>query len=189
MEFISQSEKETKKLAKVLAKEIAKTKIAKKATVIGLEGELGAGKTVFVKGFAEGLGIKGKITSPTFVILKRFKIYDSRLRSSSANASASERSFGGQVRFKNLIHVDAYRLNSAKELAALGIKEIFSDPGNVVLIEWAERVQKILPVGYLKIHIDHLDKKIRRIIVTEQDQQNIHFGIKRIFQICPNHYQ
>src|SRR3989344_4106258 len=72
--FISNSPEQTKKLGEVLSLEIQKTKIANRAMIIGLKGDLGGGKTIFLQGFAKGLGITEKVLSPTFIILKKFKL-------------------------------------------------------------------------------------------------------------------
>ena len=149
----SQSEKQTQKIAGSLVQKIIKTKLGKNAIVIALEGELGAGKTTFVKGFAKALGIKSHITSPTFVILKKFQI--PRFAKASARRANS--------RFQILFHIDAYRLHNHRDLITLGIKEIIADPANIVLIEWAERVKKILPKKYIGVHIDHINEHTRKI--------------------------
>lgn len=138
-------------MAQILAKEIAKNPPHKKrAVVIGLEGELGAGKTVFVKGFAKGLGIKDKITSPTFILMKVY------------NFKAKHRS---EPRF--LFHFDCYRLKDHRDMVLLGAKEFLTDARNIILVEWSDRVSKILPTHYIKVHIDHLDKQTRKIIVKK----------------------
>ena len=95
MEFISKNVKETQKIAADLARKIIKTK---NGTVVALEGELGAGKTVFVKGFVKTLGIKSKIKSPTFVLMKKYKVP------------------GGT---SNLYHLDCYRIGDHKDLKIL----------------------------------------------------------------------
>lgn len=150
MEFVSKSEQETQKLAQILAREIIKNPLQKKkAVVIGLEGELGAGKTTFVKGFAKGLGIKDKITSPTFVLMK---VYNFRPRENGA---------------KFLFHFDCYRLKDHKDMVLLGAKEFIADSRNIILIEWSDRIEKVLPARYIKVHVDHIDKKTRKITVRK----------------------
>ncbi len=135
--YRSLSSEKTKKFGEELARETLKlNRTAGRrngATVFALKGDLGAGKTTFVQGFLRGLGAKGRAPSPTFVIMRRHLL---------GRARGTVRS---QNRFKNLFHVDAYRLADARHLAALGMKDIFADPENVVLIEWAERAKKILP--------------------------------------------
>ena len=81
-ENITSSSAQTKKLAEKFAKEIPQKGIKRRAFVIGLEGELGGGKTTFIQGFAKGLGVKEKVLSPTFVIYRKFQIPNSK--SSSA---------------------------------------------------------------------------------------------------------
>lgn len=151
--MISKSATETGKIATDLAKKIRSDKLGKKAVVIALEGELGAGKTVFAKAFAKALGIKTKITSPTFVILKRYSFPLTK------NSKLKTENF--------LYHIDTYRLKDHRDLEALGINEIFRDPHHIILIEWADRVQKILPKNHIKIHFDHVDEKTRKIKITD----------------------
>ena len=138
MKFLSKNPKETQKIASDLAQKVIKTK---KGVVIALEGELGAGKTVFVKGFAKALGIKSKIKSPTFVLMKKYKV-------------SSE---------INLYHLDCYRIEDHKDIRIPELKEIFSESHNIVLVEWAERVKKILPKKYIKVYMDHVNKNTRKI--------------------------
>ena len=128
--YQSSSSRETKKFASELARKIAKRtarKNAKGSLVFALQGELGSGKTTFIQGFLRGLGIKKRSASPTFIIFRRFKFRNSDLG------------------FRNLFHIDAYRIKKPRELLALGLKEIFADPKNIVLIEWADNVGKIIP--------------------------------------------
>lgn len=128
MQYITNSAKETRDLAKKLAKNLN--------GVIALTGELGAGKTTFTQGFAEGLGIKDKIISPTFVLIRQHG--------------------------KNFYHIDLYRLENFKDL---GLEEIISDPNNIVLIEWAEKIKKILPKSTTFINFTTLDKNKREITI------------------------
>lgn len=134
LEIISQSPAQTQKIAKLLAEEILKSSWPnKKALIIGLQGDLGSGKTTFVQGLAKGLGIKEKITSPTFVILKKF-----------------------QIKNYNFYHIDCYRINSPEEIKDLGLQEIINQSKNIVVIEWAERIKKILPKNTLWIKFEYL---------------------------------
>lgn len=96
------------------------------ATLITLSGELGAGKTTFVQAVAKTLGVGETVTSPTFVLQK---IYVLPPFSS----------------FSHLIHIDAYRLKSGKELEALGFDACMRDPHNLILLEWPEQVADALP--------------------------------------------
>jgi len=127
LEYLTNSPSQTKKIGEILGQEILKTKLEKAAFVIALEGELGSGKTTFLQGFARGLRIKEKILSPTFVIMRRFKI---RRKS---------------CQFANFYHIDCYRIGKPKEILDLGFKKIFSSPENIIAIEWADRIKNFLP--------------------------------------------
>lgn len=146
MKRITNNAKETQLLATNFAKEVV-GELGKKAKVIGLVGELGAGKTTFTQAFALALGVKEKVSSPTFVIEKIYKLK-------------------GQGSFTHLIHIDAYRLNDPMELISLGWKEIIENPQNIILIEWADKVDKILPKDYIKINLEHLDGDKRKIFIS-----------------------
>lgn len=131
--FITENSKQTKQLGEMLALEL------RGGEVICLEGELGAGKTTFTQGLLKGLKIKGPYTSPTFLIMKEYKKKD-----------------------KNIYHIDAYRINEA-DLVNLGWKELIADNKNIFIIEWAERVAKILPKNAVKIKFKWLDENKRQI--------------------------
>ena len=145
MELISKSDKETKNFAKKFAKKALKLS---GPLVFSLEGELGAGKTTFTQGFAEGLGIKEKIQSPTFVILKIYKI--------GARGK-------GQGARKQLIHVDAYRLQ-AKDFKVFGWKEFVKNTHNIILVEWGNKIKNILPKNTIRIIFKHGKTEKERII-------------------------
>ena len=118
------------------------------ATVIGLTGDLGAGKTAFTKCIAKALGIEEVVTSPTFILEKVYTI-----------------SRGGVVgeRFTKLIHIDAYRLHSADEMRALDWGRILQDNHNLIFIEWPEQVSSAMPNDMLKLSFEHVNEKVRRI--------------------------
>ncbi len=128
-----------------MAKEVLKTSPEKTALVFGLQGELGGGKTTFLQGFARGLGIKEKILSPTFVIMKKFVI--------PAKAG---------IRF---YHFDYYRLKNEKEILELGFREIISNPKNIVAIEWPEKIKKVLPKNVIFIDFEFVGKDKRGITI------------------------
>ena len=137
--FLIKNQRETSQLAKILAKEIIKKPLkTKDALVIGLEGELGSGKTTFIKAFAKGLSIKRRLTSPTFVLMKKYK---------------------------NFYHIDCYRIKDCKDILALDFQEIISNPKNIVLIEWAEKIKKILPKQKIWISFKIISEKERKIKV------------------------
>ena len=144
LQYLTQNSQETKKLARILALEVVKTKKNKGALILALAGDLGSGKTTFIQGFIRGLGIKKRITSPSFVIIKNYKL---RIKN-----------------YKRVYHIDCYRLKKPKELLVLGLKEIFSDPENVILIEWADKIKKILPKEVIYLKFKHNKLPNQRLI-------------------------
>lgn len=119
------------------------TPLKERATLVCLKGDLGAGKTAFTKAAAKALGIKEHITSPTFVLMKRFMIHEPG--------------------FKNLIHIDAYRLEKGEQLKKLGWEQLLSDPGNLILLEWPERVSDVLPSDAITLNFEFIDENTRKI--------------------------
>jgi tRNA threonylcarbamoyladenosine biosynthesis protein TsaE len=136
MKKITTSEKQTFELAKEFAANL------QGGEVIALYGDLGAGKTVFVRGLAAGLGVKEIVKSPTFVIMKCY--------------------LGKKL---NLCHIDAYRLSRGAELAAIGALDFWGKKNTVSIIEWADRVPELLNgvKNLIKIRIEHLGQDKRKI--------------------------
>lgn len=143
--ILSSSPTETRRWAAQLAGKISRQKNNKRAAVITLDGNLGAGKTVFAKGFARGLKIKKTVTSPTFII---FKIY--RLTKTD--------------NFQNFIHVDAYRLKKISELKVLKFHELLANPQNIILIEWAGNIKKIIPRNATRLELYPGKKEKERFV-------------------------
>ena len=109
--------------------------------VILLFGDLGAGKTAFVRGVAAGLGIdRGEVTSPTFTLVQEYR--------------------GGRL---TLFHVDLYRLNNAREIEDLGLDELTAD--GVLAVEWAEKLTRPMP-GAFVVRIAHGDADSRTVSLT-----------------------
>lgn len=133
MKKVFKNEKETLAFAEKFAKTL------RGGEVVALIGELGAGKTVFARGLARGLGIKQKIKSPTFLLMK---IYNVKRESSRKAGEKTTLSRGLQIKF--LVHVDAYRLSSAHELADIGLLDWLGRPDTVAVIEWADKVAALL---------------------------------------------
>lgn len=159
---ITKSKGETQKFAEYFAKKIlSKKQKSQKAIIVSLTGNLGAGKTTFIQGFAKRVGIKKKIISPTFVILKKFKIPNppSEIRPASPKRGQGEH-------LKSVfIHIDAYRLENPQELLNLGWREIKENPQNIILIEWADKIKKILPKNHIKINFKFLNENKREIVI------------------------
>ena len=109
------------------------------ATIVALSGDLGSGKTTFVKSFAAAFGIAAEdITSPTFVIEKRFPIQ-------------------GSAYWKTLVHVDAYRLESSVEIERLHWAETVADSSNLILVEWPEKIADVLPGDAIDVEFSHIE--------------------------------
>jgi tRNA threonylcarbamoyladenosine biosynthesis protein TsaE len=112
--------------------------------IVTLAGELGAGKTTLVQGLGAGLSVKGAITSPTFVLINRYRCGDGR----------------------QLHHADCYRLTNAPlEMWDVGLADLFMGD-DVVVVEWADRIPELLPPEYLEIVIDHDDGDGRLLALT-----------------------
>ena len=132
MTVITRSEGETADVGRELA-----STLVPGATIL-LFGDLGAGKTAFVRGLAEGLGLDAAdVSSPTFTLIQEYR--------------------GGRL---SLLHVDLYRLNDAREIDELGLEELGS--GAVVAIEWAEKLPRA-PEDPITVRIEHGDGDTRRI--------------------------
>jgi tRNA threonylcarbamoyladenosine biosynthesis protein TsaE len=114
------------------------------ATLVTLSGNLGAGKTAFTKVIARELGIEEIVNSPTFVLEKIYQL-------------APEKPF------KRLLHLDAYRLEKGSDLLPLGFDESMKDEGNLILVEWPEKVAEALPPPAVKISIEVLENGARKI--------------------------
>ena len=136
-ELITNSVAETENYAEQLATNFSG------GEVLLLHGDLGAGKTHFVKGLAKGLGIDDVITSPTFAL---HNSYEGRL---------------------TLNHFDFYRIEDSEEIAILGLNEFFYDKRAVAAIEWSENVKDLLPQHCINITIDKLDDNTRKISIVK----------------------
>ncbi len=140
--FITNNSKQTQELGELLAGEL------RGGEIICLSGELGSGKTTFSQGVLRGLGAKEPFTSPTFVVMKQYKI--------KATAKKSEP--------VNIYHIDAYRV-SGKDILDLGWEEITAGKKNVVIVEWAERIKNIIPKNAVWIKFEHKSKNEREITI------------------------
>ena len=150
--YQSSSSAATKRFAKELARKISarggKNKLANKAVIVALTGELGAGKTTFAQGFTSGLGIRGQVSSPTFILMRNTKLKNSK--------------------FDSFIHIDAYRATAA-DFLKLGFKEIAADPNNIILVEWADRLKKLIPKSAVWFKLEHGKKGNERVITMRQE--------------------
>lgn len=137
MERLSKSSKETKNIAGKLAKSL------KAQDVVALYGELGAGKTTFVQGLVRALGgNEREVISPTFVILKDYKV---------------------KSKVNSVSHIDLYRLEEKYEIDDLGLDELFEDQKGIVIIEWAEKAKGLLPKKRINVYFEYVDENKRKI--------------------------
>jgi len=154
MKHFSKSREETNKIASDFLDTIYP--IGNSSVVVALSGDLGSGKTAFAQEVGKILGVAENMNSPTFVIEKIYKIDPAK---------------AGQVgldKFKNLVHIDAYRLEKDSELLHLGWEEITKEPENLILIEWPENVSGIIPNDAKRIYFKFIDEENREIIYESQ---------------------
>lgn len=148
--FITRSPNATKKIGRLLAEKIATARSPKKtAVILALSGDLGSGKTVFVRGFCRFFNVTQKIVSPTFVLMRNFRLNSP------------------EIKFNKIYHLDCYRLQKPKEILALNFKAIVNEPQNIVLIEWPEKIRKFLPRKTIKIEFRHGRKENEREIIVD----------------------
>ena len=142
-EYITHSSEETIALGRELALTL------KDARMVILRGDLGAGKTTLVKGIAEGLQAASQedVTSPTFTLIHEFH--------------------GPEV---NLYHVDLYRIETERELATLGLDELFAEEGNLVLLEWGEKFPRLMKERDVEIAIERRGELERKIVVKRRSE-------------------
>ena len=140
MKQFSKSLDKTKEIAGNFVKGL---KIGEKALVVGLVGDLGAGKTTFSQAVGATLGVEEAMQSPTFLIEKIYELKEKP--------------------WKHLIHIDAYRLEKESELVSLGWEKIIASPENIILVEWADKIKNILPADTQTIHFNFVDENTREI--------------------------
>ena len=142
-EFISKSREQTQKIASDFAKKL------KGGEVLCFYGNLGSGKTTFIQALGKALGVKENITSPTFVLMKRYNAFVG----------------AGHAVPKSFYHMDAYRLSNSQEALDLGIEEIWDDPSNIIAIEWADKIADILPEKRIDLCFESLGENERKITI------------------------
>jgi len=140
--FLSHSPKQTIAFAKKFAREL------RPGSAVSLEGNLGSGKTTFIKGVALGLGLYDSqgVKSPTFVLMH---VYPTP---------------------RPLYHFDLYRLETLKELQEIGFEEFIRDPNAVSCIEWGEKAKGLLPPNVYHVNLEIVNYSSRRIIITKISQ-------------------
>ena len=145
----TKSAKETQNVSKDLAQSLidqVDRGVTSLPLIYCLSGDLGSGKTTFAQGFARGLGITTRLLSPTFIIVRRYKIPHTAYW---------------------FYHLDLYRIEHEKELETLGIQEILYNPHNIVAIEWAEKLGSLMPEHRIDIEFSILSSGDYQIHTTE----------------------
>jgi|SRR3989344_9626898 len=140
----SKSLNDTRAIArKILRDVLGRTKRRNGAVVLALCGDLGSGKTVFTQEIARLLGVAESVISPTFIIERTYKIK--------------------KKNFLYLIHIDCYRLRGSAEINALGWSGIVKDPRNIIVVEWAEKIEDVLPKDTTIVCFEHAGESKREI--------------------------
>lgn len=137
--------RETQKAGKLFASKL------KAGDVVLLSGELGVGKTTFIQGLAAGLGVKDRVISPTFILVRKHKIR-SNIQHQTSN-------------IKTLYHIDLYRLQGNLDIRSLGLDDIFSDESGLFLIEWGEKHEGLKANWMVEIRI--LAENEREIVIKK----------------------
>lgn len=156
--YLTNSSLKTKNLGSNFAKQL------KSGDVVLLYGDLGAGKTTFVQGVAQGLGITDRILSPTFVLIRQYEI---PRPSPLLKGEGDDRKSSRQARTINLYHVDLYRIEKQMEIEGLGLEEVVNEDGSIAVIEWADRLSDFKHEQGYKIWFKYLGKDKRGIVINK----------------------
>lgn len=116
----------------------------KHATVVGLSGDLGSGKTAFTKAVAKALGIAHEVLSPTFVLAKYYSV-------------------SGSPHFSRMIHMDLYRISDERELRAIRFSELLREPHTLILVEWPENAGALLPGDTPTLYFEFVNESTRKV--------------------------
>ena len=145
-QITTKGSEQTKEFAKVLVDEWLQINKTKNSNwLVCLYGDLGGGKTTFAKGVAEELGIKEIVNSPTFLIMKKY-----------LSSKKTDKKY-------TLYHFDCYRVSDPQEILDLGWEDIINGENNIIIIEWPEKIEEILPKKRLDLKFEFVDENIRRI--------------------------
>lgn len=145
MEIITQSAQNTQELGQKTATDLIKRGKDNHVHIFLLYGQLGSGKTTFIQGMTKGLGLPYRIVSPTFIISKRYVLKNSI--------------------YNWFYHLDFYRINEGN-LPDLGLSEIFANPKNLVVVEWAEKLINDLPKDSISIKFETINDNQRKITIS-----------------------
>ncbi len=135
---------EMKSLGAETARALLAQPTASSAQVVALHGDLGAGKTTFVQGFLSSLGVRSRVISPTFLLMRPHALKKGV--------------------YRRAVHIDCYRLHKKEELLSLGFQQLLESPDTILLIEWPELVADLLPTKTMHIYIEHPAKGSGRLV-------------------------
>ena len=157
--YLTNTSSETKKLGAKFAKTL------RNKDIILLYGALGAGKTTFVQGIAEGLGVTDRILSPTFVLQRSHKVRSSH--------------------FENLNHIDLYRIEGVSQVQNLGLSVVIKEDKSITLIEWADKLSGFDHKKGYKVYFKYLNENEREIrivpmVVSIRDPARMKFVGKKV---------
>lgn len=138
--FITQSSAQTQLIAEEFAKKLVG------GDIILLKGDLGAGKTTFVQGLAKGLGIKRRIISPTFIVMRSYELQENMF-----------------------YHIDLYRMTSQQDIEGLGLLQLFEDKHAILAIEWPEKLGNLIPKKYTEISCTWISENSRKIEIKKYE--------------------
>lgn len=138
MIFKTNSAEETLEVGKRLAANLTK------GGVVCLFGDLGSGKTTLAQGIAMGLGVKGRISSPTFVVVRQYPFFV-------------------EQEIRSFWHIDLYRLEDKEQMEAIGMRDILADAKSVILIEWPEKAMSLLPKHFIEVRLKVISENEREI--------------------------
>ncbi|HFC76838.1 MAG TPA: tRNA (adenosine(37)-N6)-threonylcarbamoyltransferase complex ATPase subunit type 1 TsaE [Candidatus Moranbacteria bacterium] len=144
--IITKNANETKELGRSISKDF------QGGEIVCLEGDLGAGKTTFSQGILQGLGAEGPYTSPTFIVMKEYRIENNQIKN-------------GKQGVKKIYHLDTYRVETS-DILDLGWNELVANKNNVIIIEWSEKIKEIIPDNSFWVKFKHLPNNRREIIFS-----------------------
>ena len=146
MKYLADSLEKMAQLATLIVDGLEKKN--RQAVVLGLQGDLGSGKTTFAQDVAKYLGVTEEVTSPTFIIQKSYQLPEGK-------------------KFSRLVHIDAYRLDASEQLERLGFAELLKEEDTLIIVEWPEKVPKALPQHTQSLLFTFVNDTTREVIYGE----------------------
>jgi tRNA threonylcarbamoyladenosine biosynthesis protein TsaE len=152
-QFITKSFEETEQLGEEFAGQL------QPGSVVALIGELGGGKTTFVRGLVRGLGFENRVVSPTFTVMRMYK---RKVKSEKSKV----KSVVQNSKIERVYHIDLYRMTSREDLKTLDFVDMVQDSQAVMLIEWPELAEGLLPEERMEVRFEHMGEEKRKITIS-----------------------